>query len=424
MRYMREMTTSNSKNSIKIIEGGITTPKGFRAAGIHSGIKKTNTTKKDIAIIHSETPAECSAVFTKHTVKSPVILWCQNVLKQKAKISAVVANSGNANAFTGERGYKDAETMANTFAQCAGIDKTAVLVASTGVTGVFLPIDIIVEGIKNASKNLTSDSNANKDAAEAILTTDTFAKEICVELNLGGKSVKIAGMAKGSGMIHPNMATTLAFITTDANISAEMLDSAFKDCIDDSFNMISVDGQTSPSDTVLVLANGKAENPIINKEGQDYDEFKNALGFVCKQLAKLVIKDGEGMTKFIEVSVSNAKSKADAKILCMAVITSNLVKAAMFGNDANWGRVLSAMGATNIDFDQNKTEIVYKSAKGEIKLFENGAPIAFSEDKALEIIREKEIQVLIDMKNGNASVTGWGCDLTYDYVKINADYRT
>ncbi len=406
---------------MNIIEGGITAPKGFLATGEHVGVKKV---KKDLAIIYSEKPALCSAVFTKNLVKAPPLWWCEKLVKEKQKIQAIVINSGNANACTGDRGYQDALAMADTLSECLNIKKESVLVTSTGVIGVYLPMDKIIPGIKETSKTLGSDEKSAKRCAKAIMTTDTFRKEIAVEIDIKGKKVKLAGIAKGSGMIHPNMATMLGFITTDINISQELLDKAFKENINDSFNMITVDGETSTNDMAVILANGLAENPVVDKEDEDYEKFKTALDYITKYLAKQIVKDGEGATKFLECQIFNAKSKEDARVLCKAILNSNLVKTAFFGNDANWGRILSAMGASGVDFDPNQVKISFKNDTGEIKLFENGLPVEFDEDFAFKILKQEEIKILIDMNRGLESIIGWGCDLSFDYVKINAEYRT
>ena len=406
---------------MNIIEGGITAPKGFLATGEHVGVKKV---KKDLAIIYSEKPALCSAVFTKNLVKAPPLWWCEKLVKEKQKIQAIVINSGNANACTGDRGYQDALAMAETLSECLNIKKESVLVTSTGVIGVYLPMDKIIPGIKETSKTLGADEKSAKRCAKAIMTTDTFRKEIAVEIDIKGKKVKLAGIAKGSGMIHPNMATMLGFITTDINISQELLDKAFKENINDSFNMITVDGETSTNDMAVILANGLAENPIVDKEDEDYEKFKTALDYITKYLAKQIVKDGEGATKFLECQIFNAKSKEDARVLCKAILNSNLVKTAFFGNDANWGRILSAMGASGVDFDPNQVKISFKNDTGEIKLFENGLPVEFDEDFAFKILKQEEIKILIDMNRGLESIIGWGCDLSFDYVKINAEYRT
>lgn len=415
------MTVLEISQKMEILEEGITAPLGFMATGAHVGIKKA---KKDLAIIYSEQPALCSAVFTQSLVKAPPLLWCEKLIADKEKIQAIVVNSGNANSCTGEQGYNDAITMVQTTAQSLNIDEKSIMVTSTGVIGVFLPIEKIVEGIKKTSKNLSKDDTSAKKCAQAIMTTDTFTKEIAVQIKIKGVDVKIAGISKGSGMIHPNMATMLGFITTDANISQELLDKAFKANIGDSFNMISVDGDTSTNDMTVILANGVAKNPIIDTEDEDYWTFKNALDYVCKDLAKKIVKDGEGATKFLETTITNAKSIQDAKILIKSILTSSLVKTAFFGNDANWGRILSAMGVSGVNFDPNKVEISFKNKMGEITLFKNGFPEKFDEEFALKILMEKEIQILINMNDGTETATGWGCDLSYDYVKINAEYRS
>jgi glutamate N-acetyltransferase / amino-acid N-acetyltransferase len=369
---------------MNILNEGITAPQGFLATGAYVGIKKS---KKDLAIIYSEQPALCSAVFTQNLVKAPPLLWCEKLVNEKQKISAIVVNSGNANACTGTQGYNDAVLMAETLAQSLKINKNSVLVTSTGVIGVFLPIEKIVKGIQLTAKTLSKEKEAAKKCAKAIMTTDTFPKETAVEINIKNTPVKISGIAKGSGMIHPNMATMLGFITTDANISQKLLDKSFKSCIGDSFNMISVDGDTSTNDMAVILANGMAQNPVINKEDEDYIKFKTALEFVCKDLAKQIIKDGEGATKFLETIIVNAKSIQDAKILCKSILTSNLVKTAFFGQDANWGRILSAMGVSGAKFNPEKVKIRFKNKIGEITLFQNGVPENFDEKFALKILK-------------------------------------
>lgn len=414
--YIRTMNIN-----IKELKPKITEPKGFFAQGIHCGVKKS---KKDLAIIYSKTPALCSAVYTTNVVKAPPLWWCEKLTKNGQKIQAIVVNSGNANACTGERGYNDAVTMAETLSNELNIEKDSVMVTSTGVIGVYLPIKKIKEGIKKSAPLLSDTQEAADNCAEAILTTDTFKKEITIEIDIKGLPVKISGIAKGSGMIHPNMATMLNFITTDINITQDMLDKAFKSNIDDSFNMITVDGETSTNDMAVILANGMAQNPIIDKEDEDFEIFKNALFIVTRELAKDIVKDGEGASKLLECHIKGTKTKHDARILCKAILNSNLVKTAFFGQDANWGRVLSAMGASGVKFNPNTVCIDFKSNKGEISLYKNGLPIEFDEDYALEILKEKEIQILVNMEEGEEQVTGWGCDLSYDYVKINAEYRS
>ena len=406
---------------IKTTNGTIVSPKGFLAQGIHSGVKKK---KLDLSIIYSKKPALCSAVYTTNVVKAPPLLWSESLTKNNNKIQAIVVNSGNANSCTGERGYKDALLMAQTVSECLSIEKESVMVTSTGVIGVYLPIENIVSGIQKMVPMLADTEEAGINCATGILTTDTFLKGITVEFEINGMPVKISGIAKGSGMIHPNMATMLNFITTDVNIEKELLDEAFKSNIDDSFNMITVDGETSTNDMAVILANGMANNPIINKKDEDFEKFKKALFIVTRELAKDIVKDGEGASKFIECTVKGAKTKKDARVLVKAILNSNLVKTAFFGEDANWGRVISAMGATEIDFDPDKVTIDFKNEKGIIRLYENGTPVIFDEDFALKILKEKEIKILIQINEGDFEATGWGCDLSYDYVKINAEYRS
>lgn len=406
---------------MKITQDGITAPKGYKAAGGHIGIKKV---KKDLGIIYSEKPALCSAVFTKNVVKAAPLQLAIKVLNENDKISAIAINSGNANACTGEQGYKDAVDCCKMLAECLGLKENEVLVSSTGVIGQTLNREVILNGIKEVSKVISNSPESASNCAEAIMTTDTFKKQITVEIDLNGTTVKISGIAKGSGMIHPNMATMLGFLTTDANITKEMLDKAFKSNIDDSFNMITVDGETSTNDTCLILANGMAENELIDKENEDYEKFEKAVEYVVKYLAKQIVTDGEGATKFLEVKLSGAKTKEDAKILCKSILNSQLVKTAFFGKDANWGRILSAMGASGVIFNPDKVKISFKNEAGSIDLFENGKPYNFDEDLALKILEEREIKIDVTQTEGECEIVGWGCDLSYEYVKINAEYRT
>lgn len=418
---MQDFSPHRQDKSMKITQDGITSPKGFLAAGEHVGIKKI---KKDLGIIYSEKPAVCSAVFTKNVVKAAPLQLAQKVLSENPNISAIAINSGNANACTGEQGYQDAVDCSKMLAKCLNLKENEVLVSSTGVIGQLLNRDIILEGIKDVSKTLSNTQESANDCAEAIMTTDTFKKQITVEIKLAGKTVKVSGIAKGSGMIHPNMATMLGFLTTDAAITPDMLDKAFKPCIDESFNMITVDGETSTNDTCLILANGMAENDLIDKEDENFKKFSEAVDYVVKFLAKQIVKDGEGATKFLEVKISGTKTKDDAKVLCKAILNSQLVKTAFFGKDANWGRILSAMGASGVQFDPDKVKISFKNEVGEIDLFENGKPYNFDEEFALKILDEREIKIDVIMQDGNSEITGWGCDLSYEYVKINAEYRT
>lgn len=407
------------ENFIKEIVGSITAPKGFKATGAHIGLKKR---KKDLTIIISEVPATASGVFTQNLVKAAPVLWNREAVKNK--ISGIVVNSGNANACTGELGCKHAEIMAQTLAECIGSNKNQIIVSSTGVIGVHLPINKIVDGIKTLVPSLDSTREAAKCAAEGIITTDTYTKEIAIEIQIDGKPVIIAGIAKGSGMIHPNMATMLSFITTDIDISKGLLDKALKESSEDTYNMISVDGDTSTNDMVIALANGMAKNVPITEENENYFKFKTALDYVNKYLAKQIVNDGEGVTKVLEVVVKNAVTKEAARKIAKSVICSNLVKTAFFGEDANWGRILCAAGYSGANFNPDKTSISFSSLGGEITLFQNGEPIKFDEDKALQILKERKIQILISLQDGEAEATAWGCDLSYEYVKINGEYRT
>jgi len=406
---------------IEKLTGSITSPKGYHATGSHIGIKEC---KKDLAIIYSEVPAKVVGVFTTNLVKASSILWNQTIIQNNNSARAIVINSGNANACTGEVGDKHTELMASSLASCLEVDKNQVLVASTGVIGVPLPIDIIITGIKNTSKKL---GNTKKDAnlaAESIMTTDTKPKQISVEFTIDNKKIRIGGIAKGSGMIHPNMATMLSFITTDINISEELLNNALKKSVDDSYNMISVDGDTSTNDLVLLLANGLGGNSEITEENEDYYLFKKALHYVNLFLAHEIVRDGEGAKKFIEVKVIGAASKKDAKLLSKSVITSNLVKTAFFGEDANWGRILAAMGYSGANFNPSGVSIKFYNSTHSIMLMQDGTPLQFDEELALKILKENEITVELLLKEGNGEAIAWGCDLSYEYVRINGDYRS
>lgn len=407
---------------MNIIDGNVTSAKGFKAIGKFVGLKRE---RKDLALILSETPAVASGCFTQNVVKAAPVLWdIERVKKQKDKITGIVINSGNANACTGTQGMKDAETTAEVFAELANCKKENVLVCSTGVIGVNLPMETLTNGVKETFPLLSDTFESGVLASEAIMTTDTFAKTVCVEIELSGKKVTIGGMAKGSGMINPNMATMLCFITTDANISKDMLDKALSECVVDTFNMICVDGDTSTNDTVLVLANGLAGNDEITEENADYEKFKKALFHINKTLAMNCARDGEGATKLMEVTATGVKTKDSARKLVNSVVSSNLFKAALFGADANWGRVLCAMGYSGAEFNPSGVTIVFRSKAGEILLMDNGTPIVFDEDKAAKILKETDIFIDIKLAEGSETATAWGCDLTYDYVKINGDYRS
>lgn len=399
---------------------GINAPKGFYCGATHSGVKRR---RKDMTMIISDAPCNYGGVFTKNIVKAAPVIWNQQRLEAKDQIKGIIINSGNANACTGMQGYSDSVTMAEVFSDELGISKEEVLVSSTGVIGVNLPMDKITSGIKEVVKLKSKSSKASIEAAEGIMTTDTFTKIKSVKLVLDGKEVILAGMAKGSGMIHPNMGTMLSFITTDADVDSELLNSLLKEVINDTYNMISVDGDTSTNDMVLVLANGQS-GVKISKPSKGYDEFKDAFYQLNEELAKLIVRDGEGATKFIEVEVNQMSTTIEARKMVHAIITSNLVKTAFFGEDANWGRILCALGYSGATFDPDKVQVDYISESGKITLLENGQPVLFDEEFALEILKETDIKIVVDCHQGNESAKGWGCDLSYDYVKINGEYRT
>ena len=403
---------------MEIIKGGVCAAKGFTAGGIHCGIRK-NKTKKDLALIFSEKKATAAAVYTTNLVKgAPLVVTKNHIADGFAQ--AVICNSGNANTCNAN-GIEIAEGMSKLVAETMNISENDVVVASTGVIG--QPLDI--EPIKNGMEALKNSlGNNSEDAAEGIMTTDTVLKEIAVSFTVGGKECKIGGIAKGSGMIHPNMATMLVFITTDCAISPEMLKKALSTDIKNTFNMVSVDGDTSTNDMVTVLANGMAGNEEITSDGDDFDTFMKALNTITVHLCRMIAGDGEGATKLLECQVNGAKSEEIAKTVAKSVICSSLTKAAMFGADANWGRVLCAIGYSGADVDVTKIDVSFISSKGEILVCKNGAGVEFSEEKAKEILLEKEIITKIELNDGSWGATAWGCDLTYEYVKINGDYRT
>jgi glutamate N-acetyltransferase/amino-acid N-acetyltransferase len=409
--------------AIKTIDGGVTAAKGYKAAGLRAGIK-AGKTNKDMAMIYSEVPAVCAGTFTKNLVKAAPVQWDSNVVYNEKQAQAVVINSGIANACTGEPGYEDCKKTAEAAAKKLGISPNTVLVASTGVIGFRLPMDKITSGVELLGDALSDSREAARLASEAILTTDTHKKEIAVQFEIDGTTVTMGAMCKGSGMIHPNMGTMLGFITCDADIDYEVMLSALREAVDVTFNMVSVDGDTSTNDSVLLLANGKAGNTKITGEGAALDTFKEALLTVTTYLAKQIAGDGEGATRLFEARVTGAPDYETAKILAKSIITSNLTKCAIYGKDANWGRILCAMGYSGAQFDPLKVDITIKSEKGSIKLVENGMGTSFSEEKALEILEPDTIIAECDIKSGTESAVAWGCDLTYDYVKINADYRS
>lgn len=404
------------------INGGVTAPKGFLASGLNAGIK--NQTKKDMAMVFSSTPCAAAGVFTTNLVKAAPVKWDKEIVTTSPYVQAVVVNSGIANACTGAEGLGYCADTAAEAAAALNIPKTAVLVASTGVIGKQLPIDKIKSGVTALSKVLGSSREDAKLAAEAIMTTDTKSKEVACTLELGGKQVTVAGMCKGSGMIHPNMCTMLCFVTTDAAISHELLQKALSEDVVDTFNMISVDGDTSTNDTVLVMANGQAENTPITKEGEDYKTFCEALHFIMLELSKKIAGDGEGCTCLFEATVIGAKDKNQARIIAKSVVCSSLTKAAVFGHDANWGRILCAMGYSGAQFDPEVVDIWLESKAGTIKIVENGIATDYSEETATKILSEEEVIAKMDIKEGNETATAFGCDLTYEYVKINGDYRS
>lgn len=406
---------------MKLKGNGIVAAKGFKAAGEFIGVKKQ---KKDLAIIYSEAPCTYAGAFTTNVVKAAPVLWDQEILDDEMPVHAVVINSGNANALTGDKGYQDTVAMATLVGESFGIKKEEVLVCSTGVIGVPLPMGVIADGIPGVCKKVEATEVAAKNAAQAILTTDTFIKEIALSDEIGEIEVTIGAIGKGSGMIHPNMATLLAFICTDVSITQEMLQKALGKCVNKTFNMITVDGDTSTNDSVIVLANGKANNKVINFESKDFYKFCDMLEEALKYIAISIVKDGEGATKLLEVEINDVENFKRGKVLAKSILTSNLVKTAFFGEDANWGRILAAMGYSGEKFDAEKVELVIESAQGKIDLFKYGNPMIFSEELAKKVLSEREIKVRVSMNEGDETVTAWGCDLSYDYVKINGEYRS
>lgn len=405
------------------IEGGVTAAKGFFAASTAAGIKYQG--RQDMAMVYSSVPCTVAGTFTTNVVKAAPVLWDKWIADEKKVAQAVVINAGIANACTGETGYQYCKETALAAEEALQIPYDSVFVASTGVIGKQLPIDKLTAGTKVLATKLKDTIEAGTDAAKAIMTTDTKKKEIAVTMTLGGKTATLGGMCKGSGMIHPNMCTMLGFITTDASISKELLDKALKEDVQDTYNMVSVDGDTSTNDTVLLLANGLAENETITSpDSADYKTFAAALHFVNEYLAKHIAEDGEGATKLFTAKVIHAKTKEAAKCLAKSVITSSLTKAAVYGNDANWGRILCALGYSGESFDPYKVDITITDGTDSLVLVENGMATDYSEEFATKILGGKEVTAIADMKDGDAEATAWGCDLTYDYVKINADYRS
>lgn len=403
----------------KKIPGGLTAAQGFLAAGVYAGLKKA---KKDLALIVSTVPASAAGVFTTNKVKAAPLLVNMEQLQQNTA-RAVIINSGNANACTGQQGLANARKMAELTAAALNCNPTEILVASTGVIGVQLPMDLIAEGIGLAARELTPAGGPL--AAEAIMTTDTFPKEISVEFTVHGRTAVLGGAAKGSGMIHPNMATMLGFLTTDLAISKELLQEALSEVVKRTFNMITVDGDTSTNDMVLVLANGQAGNELLqSKEDSGYAKFYEALTYVCTYLSREIARDGEGATKLLTVEVLNAPTEKDAQLAARAVCSSNLVKTALFGEDANWGRIICAVGYSGAEFDPAQVDIFIKSAAGQEQVAVDGAGLEFSEENAKAVLSEQEVTFVVDLKTGKEKATAWSCDFSYDYVKINGSYRT
>lgn len=405
-----------------MIEGGVTAAQGYEAAGIEAEIKYQN--RKDMAMVYSRIPCKVAGVFTSNVVKAAPVLWDREVVMHSPFVQAVVVNTGIANAATGKQGYEYCKRTAEKAAQLLGIDPDAVLVASTGVIGNQLPIDRILAGVERLAEVKTDTMEAGSMAAEAILTTDTRSKQAAVQIELGGRTVTVGGMCKGSGMIHPNMCTMLGFITTDIAISKELLQEALSEDVIDTFNMISVDGDTSTNDTLVVLANGLAGNPEITTKNEDYYKFKEALNYIDTTLAKMMAGDGEGATALFETKVIHAATRQDARILSRSVISSSLCKAAIYGHDANFGRFLCALGYSGVQFDPDKVELSFENDEKSILIYKDGEAVSYSEEEASQVLASPEVRVVVDMHMGEAEASAWGCDLSYDYVKINADYRS
>ena len=407
---------------MKQIDGGVTAAKGFKAASTAAGIKYKD--RKDMAMIYSEVPCKAAGTFTTNLVKAAPVKWDKVVVENSTCAQAVIVNAGIANACTGEEGLRYCMETAEAAAESLSIPVSSVLVASTGVIGKQLPMDRIVAGVKAMVPELDSSQESGTAAAIAIMTTDTVKKEVAVQFEVGGKTITMGGMCKGSGMIHPDMCTMLSFVTTDVVISKELLQEALREDIKDTYNMISVDGDTSTNDTVLLLANGMAGNEEIQSKNEDYEAFCKALNFINETLAKKMAGDGEGCTALFEVKIIGAETKEQAVTLSKSVITSSLTKAAIFGHHANRGRILCAMGYSGAVFDPEKVDLYFESAAGKLKIIENGVALSYSEEEATRILSEPEVTATADIKLGEATATAWGCDLTFDYVKINADYRS
>ncbi len=407
---------------MKIINGGVTAAKGFEAASAAAGIKYEGRT--DMALIYSQVPCKTAGTFTKNVVKAAPVVWDREIVNNKIKSQAVIVNSGIANACTGEEGMRYCKETAEAAAKILGVNADGVLVGSTGVIGMQIPIEKLKNGVKLLAEVKKEGIEAGNAAAKAIMTTDTVEKEVAVTIEIGGKTVTIGGMCKGSGMIHPNMCTMLGYITTDAKISWKALQKALREDVEDTYNMVSVDGDTSTNDTVLLLANGMAGNKKIKEDTPEYEIFKDALHYVNETLAKKIAGDGEGATALLEVIVTGASTKEQAKVLAKSVVCSNLTKAAIAGHDANWGRILCAMGYSGAQFDPEKVDLYFESAAGKLQIIENGVALDYSEEKATEILSQSEVTVTANIKEGAEKAAAWGCDLTHGYIDINADYRS
>ena len=407
---------------MEIIKGGVTAAAGFEAAGVEAGIKYQN--RKDMALVYSQTPCKAAGVFTSNMVKAAPVIWDKEIVEHSAYAQAVVVNAGIANACTGSEGYACCKKTAQAAAECLNIPEDAVLVASTGVIGMQMPIDKITAGVKKLADAKKDTMEAAQMAAEAIMTTDTVDKQAAVTFEIGGRTVTLGGMCKGSGMIHPNMSTMLCFITSDIAISRELLQEALREDVKDTFNMISVDGDTSTNDTLIVLAYGLAGNPEVVSRNEDYEKFRQALHYVTMTLAKKMAGDGEGATALFEAKVIHARTKEDARILSRSVVSSSLTKAAIFGHDANLGRAFCALGYAGVAFDPDQVDLYLENEDTSLPVYRGGVMLSYSEEEATRILSSPEVRILADMKMGDAEAAAWGCDLTYDYVKINADYRS
>ncbi len=407
---------------MKIIEGGVTAAKGFKAASTAAGIKYKN--RKDMMLIYSESPCTAAGVFTSNVVKAAPVMWDKQIVDDIDSVHAIVGNSGIANACTGKEGMELCKETAGYVGNLLNVPENSVLIASTGVIGMQMNMEAVHNGIDKMVPQLDASIEAGTGAAEAIMTTDTHSKEMAVEFEISGKTCTMGALAKGSGMIHPNMCTMLSFVTTDAAISHDLLKKALKNVVVDTFNMISVDGDMSTNDSLMIIANGEAGNKEIISEDSDYKAFEEALFTICKEMARKLAGDGEGATALFTAHIVNAATKDDARVLAKSVICSSLTKAMIYGHDANFGRILCALGYSGVNFDPNKIELSIESEKGTVLLFKNGEPISFDEEYATSVLSEKEVIAQVNMNCGSEEATAWGCDLTYDYIKINADYRS